>query len=572
MTVEIFVDGDTVVVQDGVAPTLVEIVEPGPQGPPGPPGAEGPPGSAGPTGPTGAQGPESNVPGPAGPTGPQGEQGVAGPTGPQGLEGEQGVAGPTGPTGAQGVQGEVGPSGPAGPQGVQGNQGVVGPTGPTGATGVQGEIGPTGPTGAASTVAGPTGPTGPQGEVGAGLNILGTLENTGQLPATANAGDAYLINGDLYVWDGDSWTNVGQIQGPVGPTGPTGPIGPQGAQGIQGSTGAVGSTGPTGPTGPQGLTGDAGAAGALGPTGPTGPQGVQGVAGDTGAAGPTGPTGPQGGQGVQGTPGSTGAIGPTGPTGSTGNGGPTGPTGPLPDTGSFVQKSGDTMTGDLTFSGTSRRIVADFSNATLASRAAFRSSVADGVTAVYAIPNGTATTAQFGVANSSSYANCGVGGLQVTNAAVNLISYVTGSGTQLPLNLQVGASARIQIATTGAVTVNAPDSGDALTVAGDLALGKSIKETVYTITDGASVDINPSNGTVQLWTLGASRTPTGTFSNGQSVTLMIADGSAYAVTWSAIGVVWVYGTAPTLPTSGYAVIELWKVGSSVYGAYIGTVA
>lgn len=101
----------------------------------------------------------------------------------------------------------------------------------------------------------------------------------------------------------------------------------------------------------------------------------------------------------------------------------------------------------------------------------------------------------------------------------------------------------------------------------------AIIEDVFTITDGASVDINPSNGTIQLWTLGASRTPTATsFLAGESVTLMVADGSAYAVTWTTIGVVWVGGTAPTLPTSGYGVITLWKVGSTVYGAGMGNVA
>ena len=96
---------------------------------------------------------------------------------------------------------------------------------------------------------------------------------------------------------------------------------------------------------------------------------------------------------------------------------------------------------------------------------------------------------------------------------------------------------------------------------------------VYAITDGASVDIDPANGGIQTWTLGANRTPTATnFAAGQAVTLMIGDGTAYAVTWSTIGVVWVGGTAPTLPTTGYGVIELWKVASTVYGAYVGAVA
>lgn len=93
------------------------------------------------------------------------------------------------------------------------------------------------------------------------------------------------------------------------------------------------------------------------------------------------------------------------------------------------------------------------------------------------------------------------------------------------------------------------------------------KETVFTITDGASVDINPANGGIQLWTLGASRTPTATnFVAGQSVTLLIDDGTAYTITWSSIGVTWLdNASAPTLQTTGYTIIELVKVNSTVYG-------
>jgi hypothetical protein len=106
----------------------------------------------------------------------------------------------------------------------------------------------------------------------------------------------------------------------------------------------------------------------------------------------------------------------------------------------------------------------------------------------------------------------------------------------------------------------------------NLVFDGSYTEEVFTITDGASVDINPANGTIQLWTLGASRTPTATnFAAGQSITLMIDDGTAYSVTWSTIGVTWVTdgGSAPTLNTSGYTTIVLWKVSTTVYGARVG---
>jgi hypothetical protein len=183
------------------------------------------------------------------------------------------VQGPKGDPGIQGPQGERGLTGPQGTQGIQGPQGPQGPEGPTGPQGIQG-------------IQGETGATGVAGADGTSVAILGTVSNISELPPTGDPGDAYLLAGDLYVWSGIAWTNVGNIQGPEGPTGPrglVGPAGPTGSQGLQG------------PQGPQGPTGAVGPIGPAGPQGPTGPQGVQG---------PTGPQGPIGPQGL------TGSIGP----------------------------------------------------------------------------------------------------------------------------------------------------------------------------------------------------------------------------------------------------------------------
>jgi len=111
----------------------------------------------------------------------------------------------------------------------------------------------------------------------------------------------------------------------------------------------------------------------------------------------------------------------------------------------------------------------------------------------------------------------------------------------------------------------------------DPALIGTLKEDVYTISDGAAFEIDPGNGSVQLITLGASRTPKATnFAAGEAVTLMVDDGTAYTLTWTdatfgGSGVVWKTdgGSAPTLNTSGYTAIVLWKVASQVYGARVG---
>ena len=69
-----------------------------------------------------------------------------------------------------------------------------------------------------------------------------------------NQGDSYIVNGSLYVWNGNAWENVGNIKGDTGLTGATGP---KGNTGNTGSTGAKGDTGATGATG-QGSDEEAG--------------------------------------------------------------------------------------------------------------------------------------------------------------------------------------------------------------------------------------------------------------------------------------------------------------------------
>ena len=112
----------------------------------------------------------------------------------------------------------------------------------------------------------------------------------------------------------------------------------------------------------------------------------------------------------------------------------------------------------------------------------------------------------------------------------------------------------------------------------DPAIVGTIIEDVFTITDGAAFEVDPGNGSIQLITLGASRTPKCTnFVAGESITLMVNDGSAYTLTWTDAtwgtgGVIWTGGAAPTLATTGFTVLQFWKVSTQVYGAYVGDVA
>jgi hypothetical protein len=103
---------------------------------------------------------------------------------------------------------------------------------------------------------------------------------------------------------------------------------------------------------------------------------------------------------------------------------------------------------------------------------------------------------------------------------------------------------------------------------------KELKDTVHTITDAAAFEIDPANGSIQVVTLGESRTPAATnFEAGQTLLLGIDDGSTFAITWTSVAPVWVKAggtaSAPTLAASGYTWVLLWKVDSTIYATEVG---
>jgi len=96
----------------------------------------------------------------------------------------------------------------------------------------------------------------------------------------------------------------------------------------------------------------------------------------------------------------------------------------------------------------------------------------------------------------------------------------------------------------------------------------TILEDVYTLS-GTTPALDPDNGSIQTWTLSGNSTPTDSLSAGESITLMVDDGTAYTITWPTMTWVNNAGSAPTLATSGYTVVVLWKVSTTLYGALVG---
>jgi hypothetical protein len=162
------------------------------------------------------------------------------------------------------------------------------------------------------------------------------------------------------------------------------------------------------------------------------------------------------------------------------------------------------ISGNTTFSGTGQRIQGDFSNATLVNRTVFQNKTANTLTAVAAIPNGTATQAEFDVSNSSDLGNASLATIAINSTAATIYSSKSGTGTYLPLTFSVGGSevARMDtslnflVGRTSYSSVNSGVKGTTINQFGYISL-----ETDYT--SGGSVYVNTinagSNATNQIY-------------------------------------------------------------------------
>jgi hypothetical protein len=114
------------------------------------------------------------------------------------------------------------------------------------------------------------------------------------------------------------------------------------------------------------------------------------------------------------------------------------------------------------------------------------------------------------------------------------------------------------------ITDNGTSSSITINSANAVRFHAGLREQQYALTGTV---LNPDNGSIQFATLTANTTFTETFDNGNFITLMIDDGAGYTITWPSM--TWVGGSAPTLETTGYNIIELWQRGGTLYGAFVG---
>ena len=182
------------------------------------------------------------------------------------------------------------------------------------------------------------------------------------------------------------------------------------------------------------------------------------------------------------------------------------------------------------------------------------------------LPSATYVAGPASAVNSNVALFDGITGKIIKDSGLTLSGSNTGDQTPTSLGLLIGTNVQAYDVDTAKL-----DVAQAWTAQQTF---KELKDTVYTITDGAAFEIDPANGSVQTVTLGASRTPAATnFEAGQTVVLGIDDGTAYSVTWTTVNPTWTKvggsGAAPTLAATGKTWIVLWKVGTTMYCSHLG---
>jgi hypothetical protein len=93
-------------------------------------------------------------------------------------------------------------------------------------------------------------------------------------------------------------------------------------------------------------------------------------------------------------------------------------------------------------------------NGTVLSRLAFQTSTVNAATGLYILPNGTGTVAELRVSASSDPTNASTGALSIVSGTdVRVQSFISGSGTYLPLTFYTSGAEKVRIDTAGNVGI-----------------------------------------------------------------------------------------------------------------------
>ena len=171
-----------------------------------------------------------------------------------------------------------------------------------------------------------------------------------------------------------------------------------------------------------------------------------------------------------------------------------------------------------------------------------------------------ATTTVSTIRSGTTATNVGLGSVDNTSDANKPVS----SAQQTALNnKQIDLVSGTNIKTVNGTTLLGSGNLDALN---GLATSLELQRYNETVATG-SATLDRADGGIQTFTMTTNITLAMTIAASESLTFHLSAGDTYAVTWPTM--TWVGGSVPTLTAAD--VIEFWKVGSTLYGAYVGAV-
>ena len=185
-------------------------------------------------------------------------------------------------------------------------------------------------------------------------------------------------------------------------------------------------------------------------------------------------------------------------------------------------------------------------------------------------PNGTGCVEAMGDGTTSGTAgaiqiNCSYNthGIKIQSPA-----HAQNATYTLTLPTAVGSNNAV-LATTSAGVLSFTNNPTLTTpVVTTLDMAGAIQElTSNSTTITGNTALNAGGGTIQRWVLSGNVNITDSLNEGESVTLIIGDGTARAITWdySSLNIEWVGGSAPTLDTTNETIVVIWKLNSTLYG-------
>jgi hypothetical protein len=166
---------------------------------------------------------------------------------------------------------------------------------------------------------------------------------------------------------------------------------------------------------------------------------------------------------------------------------------PIVQSGATVKVSVDNLTAgkpvsmtNLNFTGIGSRITGDTANATVTNRLALQDSTTNAQTIFSVFPNGTATTSQVQLYNSSSGTNYTRFNLTSFATSVALGQTISGTGTYLPMTFSTSASEAMRLDTSGNLGIGTSSPQNRLNVYGSGTGGAAQTTLLLSHLDGGS--------------------------------------------------------------------------------------